>query len=63
VRTSGDAVTLRRSLLPWVLRVPAESTVSDPEHGGRRRRADHARLGSISVPVLLHGEEAAPGPS
>jgi uncharacterized protein (DUF849 family) len=59
VWTSGDAVTLRNTgLPPGTIRVLAESTVSDPEtavaEGVRILRA----LGSLPVPVLLHGEEA-----
>jgi uncharacterized protein (DUF849 family) len=59
VWTSGDAVTLRTTGLPaGTIRVLAESTVSAPEtavaEGVRILRA----LGSLPVPVLLHGEEA-----
>ncbi len=64
VWTSGDAVTLRRSLPPrGTTRVLAESTVSDPStavaEGVRIMRA----LGSdLGVPVLLHGEEGGAWP-
>jgi uncharacterized protein (DUF849 family) len=63
VWTSGDAVTLRTTGLPaGVTRVLAESTVSDPEtavaEGVRILRA----LGSLPVPVLLHGEESGAWP-
>jgi uncharacterized protein (DUF849 family) len=63
VWTSGDAVTLRTTGLPaGTTRVLAESTVSDPEtavaEGVRILRA----LGSLPVPVLLHGEESGAWP-
>jgi uncharacterized protein (DUF849 family) len=58
VWTSADAVTLRSNgVPPGTVRVLAESTVSDPDtavaEGVRILRA----LGSLPVPVLLHGEE------
>lgn len=63
VWTSGDAVTLRqRGVPPMTVRVLAESTVTEPEtavaEGVRIVRA----LGSLPVPVLLHGEEEGAWP-
>jgi uncharacterized protein (DUF849 family) len=63
VWTSGDAVTLRTHGVPrGTMRVLAESTVSDPEtavaEGVRILRA----LGTLPVPVLLHGEETGAWP-
>jgi uncharacterized protein (DUF849 family) len=63
VWTSGDAVTLRTNgLPPGTVRVLAESTVTDPStavaEGLRILRA----LGSMPVPILLHGEDTGAWP-
>ncbi|GAA5138936.1 3-keto-5-aminohexanoate cleavage protein [Pseudonocardia adelaidensis] len=63
VWTSGDAVTLRTNgLPPGTTRVLAESTVTDPStavaEGLRILRA----LGSVPVPILLHGEDTGAWP-
>ena len=58
VWTSGDAVTLRtHGVPPGTTRVLAESTVSDPETSVAEAIRILRALGSLPVPVLLHGEE------
>jgi hypothetical protein len=58
VWTSGDAVTLRNNgVPPGTTRVLAESTVSDPETSVAEAVRILRALGSLPVPVLLHGEE------
>ena len=58
VWTSGDAVTLRQNgVPPSTVRVLAESTVSDPETAVAEAVRILRALGSLPVPVLLHGEE------
>jgi len=58
VWTSGDAVTLRTNGVPkGTTRVLAESTVSDPETSVAEAIRILRALGSLPVPVLLHGEE------
>ncbi|MHA6796052.1 3-keto-5-aminohexanoate cleavage protein [Pseudonocardia bannensis] len=58
VWTSGDAVTLRQhGVPPSTVRVLAESTVSDPETAVAEAVRILRALGSLPVPVLLHGEE------
>jgi len=64
VWTSGDAVTLRRKgVPPMTTRVLVESTVTDPDTAvAESVRILRALGGSLSVPVLLHGEEGGAWP-
>ncbi|GEL19110.1 3-keto-5-aminohexanoate cleavage protein [Pseudonocardia asaccharolytica] len=63
VWTSGDAVTLRQhGVPPRTVRVLAESTVSDPETAVAEAIRILRALGSLPVPVLLHGEEGGAWP-
>ncbi len=56
--TSGDAVTLKKNGIPaGTTRVLAESTVSDPETSVAEAIRILRALGTLPVPVLLHGEE------
>lgn len=58
VWTSGDAVTLRtHGVPPGTVRVLAESTVSCPDAAVAESVRILRALGSLPVPVLLHGEE------
>jgi uncharacterized protein (DUF849 family) len=58
VWTSGDAVTLRTHGVPrGTVRVLAESTVSDPETSVAEAIRILRALGTLRVPILLHGEE------
>jgi uncharacterized protein (DUF849 family) len=56
--TSGDAVTLtKHGIPPGTTRVLAESTVSDPETSVAEAIRILRALGTLPVPILLHGEE------
>lgn len=59
VWTSGDAVTLTKhgGIPPGTTRVLAESTVSDPETSVAEAIRILRALGTLRVPILLHGEE------
>lgn len=58
VWTSADSITLRnRGLPPGTVRVLAESTLSDPETAVAEAVRILRTLGSLPVPILLHGEE------
>jgi uncharacterized protein (DUF849 family) len=58
VWTSGDAVTLRTNGVPrGTTRVLVESTVSDPETSVAEAVRILRALGTLPVPVLVHGEE------
>ncbi len=58
VWTCGDAVTLRQNgVPPGTVRVLAESTVSDPETSVAESVRILRALGTLAVPILLHGEE------
>ncbi len=63
VWTSGDAVRLRTAgVPPGTVRVQAEVTVTDPVTAVAEAARILRALGPLSVPVLLHGEEAAAWP-
>ncbi len=63
VWTSGDAVTLRNNgVPPGTRRVLAESTVADPETAVAESIRILRALGTLPVPVLLHGEESGAWP-
>ncbi|HEX2052383.1 MAG TPA: hypothetical protein VHJ78_01475, partial [Actinomycetota bacterium] len=63
VWTSGDAVTLRANgVPPGTTRVLAESTVTDPETAVAEAVRILRALGSLPVPVLVHGEETGAWP-
>jgi uncharacterized protein (DUF849 family) len=63
VWTSGDAVTLRqKGVPPATVRVLAESTVSDPETAVAEAVRILRALGTLPVPVMLHGEEGGAWP-
>jgi uncharacterized protein (DUF849 family) len=63
VWTSGDAVTLRNNgVPPGTTRVLAESTVTDPETAVAEAVRILRALGSIPVPILVHGEETGAWP-
>lgn len=58
VWTGGDAVTLRNhGVPPGTVRVLAESTMPDPETAVAEAVRILRALGTLPVPVLLHGEE------
>ena len=62
VWTSGDAVVLRTGPLPeGTVRVVAESTVGPDAAVAEAERIIRA-LGSLQVPVLVHGEESGAWP-
>ncbi|GAA0905011.1 3-keto-5-aminohexanoate cleavage protein [Pseudonocardia zijingensis] len=63
VWTSGDAVTLRTNgVPPGTTRVLAESTVTDPSTAVAEALRVLRALGSMPVPILLHGEDTGAWP-
>ncbi|MGH3612863.1 MAG: 3-keto-5-aminohexanoate cleavage protein [Pseudonocardia sp.] len=63
VWTSGDAVNLRANGVPsGTVRVLVESTVTDPETAVAESVRIMRALGTMRVPILLHGEESGAWP-
>jgi len=63
VWTSGDAVTLRANgVPPGTTRVLVESTVTDPETAVAEALRILRALGTMPVPILMHGEETGAWP-
>jgi uncharacterized protein (DUF849 family) len=63
VWTPGDAVRLRQTgLPPGVVRVVAEVTVADPRVAVQEAARILRALGTLPVPILLHGEESSTWP-
>lgn len=63
VWTTADAVTLRKQGIPsGTVRIVAEPTVSGPDTAVAEAIRILRALGSLEVPVLLHGEEEGAWP-